>query len=143
MRSERKSRITIEIAWWFHPKGKTPEYSSEWVPIGSSGGESLQIPPNTVTEHQGYTVLKSPAMLHNFQPHMHYRGKAQTLEAIYPDGRREVINQCDEVQQYLAHQLHLRPGLRPCLPKGDGPDRSRPSTTIRPPTRTTLTRVSG
>jgi len=108
----------IEIAWWFHPKGKTPDYSSEWVPIGSTGGESLQIPPNTITEHQGYTVLKSPAMLHNFQPHMHYRGKAQTLEAIYPDGRREVINRVTRYDNTWHINYIYDPDYAPVFPKG-------------------------
>ena len=108
----------IEVAWWFHPKGKTPDYSSEWVPIGSTGGESLQIPPNTITEHQGYTVLKSPAMLHNFQPHMHYRGKAQTLEAIYPDGRREVINRVTRYSNTWHINYIYDPDYAPVFPKG-------------------------
>ena len=81
---------TMEMGWWFYPKEKTPKYSAEYLTIG--GGLGIEIPPNTVTEHQGATVLKVPTILHNFQPHMHYRGKAQTLEAIYPDGRREIIN---------------------------------------------------
>src|SRR5262249_38234766 len=71
---------TVELAWWFHSKDKTPKYSVEYMPLGRVLPGDLQIPPNTVTEHQAVTVLKAPTILHNFQPHMHYRGKAQTLE---------------------------------------------------------------
>jgi hypothetical protein len=111
---------TIEVAWWFHPKGKTPKYSAEYSSIGGvpGGSAGLQIPPNTVTQHQGTTVLQAPAILHNFQPHMHYRGKAQTLEAIYPDGRREVINQVTRYTNNWHINYIYDPDHAPVFPKG-------------------------
>jgi len=109
---------TMEVAWWFYPKGKTPKYSAEYASIGNSGGTRLQIPPNSVVEYQGTTVLQAPAMLHNFQPHMHYRGKAQTLEAIYPDGRREVINQVSRYSNTWHINYIYDPDHAPVFPKG-------------------------
>jgi hypothetical protein len=111
---------TLEVAWWFHPKGKTPQYSAEYTSVGLSraGSEVLQIPPNTVTQHQGTTVLQAPAILLNFQPHMHYRGKAQTLEAIYPDGRREVINQVTRYSNNWHINYIYDPEYAPVFPKG-------------------------
>jgi hypothetical protein len=107
---------TMEMGWWFHPKGKTPKYSADYVTIG--GGNGIQIPPNTVTEHQGMTVLKVPTMLHNFQPHMHYRGRAQTLEAIYPDGRREIVNQVSRFTNNWHINYIYDPDYAPVFPKG-------------------------
>ncbi len=111
---------TLEVAWWFHPRGKTPRYSAEYASVGMMPGGSvtLQIPPQTVAEHQGATVLQAPAMLHNFQPHMHYRGKAQTLEAIYPDGRREVINQVTRYTNSWHINYIYDPAYAPVFPKG-------------------------
>jgi len=111
---------TLEVAWWFHPKGKTPQYSAEYSSVGMQRGGSaaLQIPPNTVTEHLGTTVLQAPAILHNFQPHMHYRGKAQTLEAVYPDGRREVINQVTRYTNNWHINYIYDPDYAPVFPKG-------------------------
>ena len=86
--------------------------------IGGVLPAELQIPPNTVTEHQGVTVLKAPTILHNFQPHMHYRGKAQTLEAIYPDGRREVINQVSRFTNTWHINYIYDPDYAPVFPKG-------------------------
>jgi hypothetical protein len=37
----------------------------------------------------GYLTLKKSARLLSFQPHMHNRGKAQCMEAIYPDVRAD------------------------------------------------------
>jgi hypothetical protein len=109
---------TIEVAWWFHPKDKTPKYSLEYMPLGRVTPENLQIPPNTVTQHQGVTVLKAPTILHNFQPHMHYRGRAQTLEAIYPDGRREVVNQSSRFTNTWHINYIYDPDYAPIFPKG-------------------------
>ena len=64
------------------------------------------------------TVLKAPTILHNFQPHMHYRGKAQTLEAIYPDGRREVINQVSRFTNTWHINYIYDPDYAPVFPKG-------------------------
>jgi hypothetical protein len=48
---------------------------------------------------------------------MHLRGVYQTLEAIYPDGRREILNKID-----FQHRWHTaftyEEWARPLLPKG-------------------------
>ena len=109
---------TLELAWWFHPKGTTPTHSLEYMSAGRVPPEELQIPPNTVALHQGSTVLQAPAILHNFQPHMHYRGRAQTLEAIYPDGRRAVINQTTRFSNTWHLNYIYDPDYAPIFPKG-------------------------
>jgi len=106
----------LEIGWWFYPKDYKPRYSAEYVGLGSV--RDLQIPPNTVTQHQGSLVLESPAILHNFQPHMHYRGKAFLLEAIYPDGRRETINYADKYTNTWHINYIYDPESAPIFPKG-------------------------
>jgi hypothetical protein len=106
----------LEIGWWFYPKDYKPRYSAEYVGLGSV--RDLQIPPNTITQHQGSLVLESPAILHNFQPHMHYRGKAFLLEAIYPDGRRETINYADKYTNTWHINYIYDPESAPIFPKG-------------------------
>jgi peroxiredoxin len=52
----------------------------------------LDIPPGAV-DHQveaRFTFAQS-AMLYALLPHMHYRGSRVAFEAIYPDGRREIL----------------------------------------------------
>ena len=101
-------------------KGRRRSTARSIASLGAvpGGTHDLQIPPNTVAEHQGMTVLKAPAILHNFQPHMHYRGKAQTLEAIYPDGRREVINQVSHFTNNWHINYIYDPDYAPVFPKG-------------------------
>ena len=47
----------------------------------------LDIPAGQLSRHDGYFRLPKPALRASFQPHMHNRGKAQCIEAIYPDLR--------------------------------------------------------
>jgi mono/diheme cytochrome c family protein len=108
----------IETAWWFYPKDVTPKFSAEFVPIGTSIGQGLEIPPNTITQHQGSYTLSAPAILHNFQPHMHMRGKAFLMEAIYPNGRREVINYADRYDNRWHINYIYAENAAPVFPKG-------------------------
>ena len=71
----------LEVAWWFHPKGATPAYAAEYVGLG--GVRELQIPPNTITQHQGTMVLKAPAMLPSVRASSRVRANASSsLTAI-------------------------------------------------------------
>ena len=108
----------LEVGWWFHPKGVTPKYSASFVSVGSVNVKPLHIPPHTETVHQGSYTLPAPAILHNFQPHMHYRGKAFSLEAIYPDGRRELLNHADRFSNDWHVNYIYHPDHAPVLPGG-------------------------
>ena len=74
----------------------------------------LSIPPNTVARHDRYWPLPKPALVISFQPHMHFRGSRMTLEAIHPDGRREVLTDATHYEQtwqvtYKYKTPHLFP----------------------------------
>jgi mono/diheme cytochrome c family protein len=81
-----------EIGIWFYPKGQEPKHRSYLVGFQAHGRGNLDIPPNTIEQTEGFTVLKKNAILENFQPHMHLRGKAMKLEAILPDGSTQVVS---------------------------------------------------
>ena len=108
----------LEVGWWFHPKGVTPRYSAEYLAFGPGIGGFLEIPPHTVAQHQGSYVLPGPAILHNFQPHMHTRGKALLLEAIYPTGQRELLNYTDRFDNNWHINYIYADDVAPLLPKG-------------------------
>jgi hypothetical protein len=59
----------------------------------------LSIPPNTVVTHDRYFPLPKPALIVSFQPHMHFRGSKMLLEAIHPDGRREILTNATHYEQ--------------------------------------------
>jgi hypothetical protein len=85
---------------------------------GPDGSNNLDIPPNTVQESEGFTVLKGNARLENFQPHMHLRGKAMAMEAILPDGTTEVLSYVGDFHfQWMTNYIYADDAA-PVLPKG-------------------------
>ena len=81
----------VEIGLWLYPKGQEPRHRTYLVGFqAQKGGRSIDIAPNVISQTEGFTVLKKAAILENFQPHMHLRGKAMEVEAILPDGTSQV-----------------------------------------------------
>lgn len=77
----------------FYPRGYTPKHVLQ-NKLLSAG--NLDIPAGAAdVRNEGFFTLKKPAKLILFQPHMHYRGKAMALEAIYPDRRVELLTYVD------------------------------------------------
>jgi hypothetical protein len=79
-----------------------------------NGSAFLSIPPNTVARHERFWPLPKPALIISFQPHMHFRGSRMMLEAIHPDGRREVLTDATHYEQnwqvtYKYKTPHLFP----------------------------------
>ena len=108
----------VEMAVYFYPKGFVPAHRTVLRMFDLSRGSDLDIPPNEKTITQNFYVLPAPARLENFQPHMHMRGKAMSLEAIYPDGRKEVISAVSNFQ-WNWHINYIYAGdVAPLLPKG-------------------------
>jgi hypothetical protein len=108
-----------EIGIWFYPKGQEPKKRSYL--IGFSGldrAKGLDIPPNTVAMTEGFTVLKQAALLENFQPHFHLRGKAMELEAILPDGTRQMVSYVDKFNFNWMTNYIYADDAAPVFPKG-------------------------
>jgi len=107
---------TTEVGLWFYPKGVVPTYPVTFAAMAAV--RNIEIPPNTVKAEHGYYTLPAPAIINNFQPHMHLRGKAFLMEAIYPDGRTEVLNYVPK----WAFNWHVSyiydDNAAPILPKG-------------------------
>ncbi|MDE0394902.1 MAG: cytochrome c [Gammaproteobacteria bacterium] len=77
----------------------------------------LVLPPNGLATQQGIHVMPENVRLNSIRGHMHMRGRYQTMEAIYPDGRREVINRINwDHKWHTAHQYADH--AAPLLPKG-------------------------
>lgn len=108
----------VELAVYFYPKGFVPKHRTVLRMFDVSRGSELDIPPNEKTITQNFYVLQAPARLENFQPHMHMRGKAMALEAIYPDGKKEVISQVSNFQWNWHINYIYASDVAPLLPKG-------------------------
>jgi len=113
----------LEVGLWFYPRGERPKYETVGETTflaGSAVGPrnmDLLLPPNGTQMMQGVHLLKQPARIHSVRGHMHLRGKAQSLEAIYPDGRREVLTRLNWDHAW-AVGYHYAEHVQPLLPAG-------------------------
>ncbi|HEX6897319.1 MAG TPA: cytochrome c [Bryobacteraceae bacterium] len=113
-------RDNVELALYLYPKGQTPKYKTVLTNFGSTprGSRGLDIRPNSIAVNQAYHVLKQAARLENFQPHMHLRGKAMSMEAIYPDGHTELLSYADKFNFNWMINYIYTDDAAPVLPKG-------------------------
>ena len=70
-----------------------PEELTHMVKTVSTGNRGLNIPPHAADYRRESTMTgyKRDLMVLSYAPHMHVRGKAFSYEAIYPDGKREML----------------------------------------------------
>ena len=123
-------RDNVELGIWLYPKGQEPAHRSyltsfqalrSFQTAGSArtrSGRNIDIAPNTIGQSDNYTVLTRPAMLENFQPHMHLRGKAMTVEAILPDGSTQLISHVGNFNFNWMTNYIYADDAAPVLPKG-------------------------
>jgi len=108
-----------EIGIWFYKKGEEPKKRSYLVAFtGLKQGRSLDIPPNSFSMTEGFTVLKQKALLENFQPHFHLRGKSMQVEAILPDGSSQIISYVGNFNFNWMTNYIFADDAAPVLPKG-------------------------
>ncbi len=108
----------VELAVYFYPKGYVPQHRTVLKMFDVTRGSDLDIPPNEKSVTQNFYVMQAPARIENFQPHMHMRGKAMSMEAVYPDGRREVLSAVNNFQWKWHNNYVYADSVAPLLPKG-------------------------
>jgi hypothetical protein len=109
---------TVQLAVYFYPKGFVPQHRTVLKMFDVTRGSELDIPPNERSVTQNFYVMQAPSRIENFQPHMHMRGKAMSMEAIYPDGKREVLSAVNNFQWKWHNNYVYADSTAPLLPKG-------------------------
>ena len=108
-----------EIGIWFYNKGDEPKKRSYLVGFtGIDRAKMLDIPPNSMAMTEGFTVLKENALIENFQPHFHLRGKSMQVEAILPDGSRQILSYVGNFNFNWMTNYIYDDDAAPLLPKG-------------------------
>jgi hypothetical protein len=132
---------SLVIGLWFHPLDKPPANITEGEvqfrisqttqdgnfkedlgqlstnPQLNTAWPDLLIPPNSLMTIRGIHKLDKSARIHSLRGHMHFRGKYQVIEAVYPDGRWEVLNKMDWDHAWHTAFLY-EDWAMPLLPKG-------------------------
>ncbi|HEY6390087.1 MAG TPA: hypothetical protein VIX89_02345 [Bryobacteraceae bacterium] len=111
-------RDHVELAIYLYPKGEAPKYRTRLTLMGATNGQTLDIPPNSMAQSQAFHVLREPARLENFQPHMHLRGKAMSIEAILPNGMTRMLSYVDHFNFNWMNNYIYAEDDAPVLPKG-------------------------
>jgi mono/diheme cytochrome c family protein len=112
-----------ELAVWFYPKNQEPKHR-ELLGLFNTfsgnvpGARALDIPPNQITTTESFVTLTRSARIENFQAHMHLRGKVMSMEAIYPDARREMLSQVTDFNYNWENMYVYADDVAPLLPKG-------------------------
>jgi len=108
----------VELGIYFYPKDYVPKNRTVLRFLDASRHQNLDIPPGEIAVTQQMHVLPAPARLENFQPHMHMRGMAMSMEAIYPDGRQELLSHVNNFQWNWHVNYVYADHVAPLLPKG-------------------------
>jgi hypothetical protein len=108
----------VELGVWYYPKGVVPKNRTVLRMFNAARNSELDIPPGKTSMTQNMFVLPAPARIENFQPHMHMRGKAMSMEALYPDGRKELLSMVSNFQWRWHVNYIYADTAAPLLPKG-------------------------
>lgn len=115
----------VEVGLWFYSEDSRPELETAGEVMmrvdglnGMPRGQDILIPPNGYQVLQGTHFLKAPATIHSFRPHLHMRGRVMTMEALYPDGRKEVLSQVNNYDHNWQISYIYEDTAKPLLPKG-------------------------
>jgi len=123
-------RDDVELGIWLYPKGQEPQYRTYLTGFQAlrgfesstdsqnRAGRNIDIPPNSIISSDNYTVLKHAAILENFQPHMHLRGKAMAVEAILPDGTLQTVSYVGNFNFNWMTNYIYADDAAPAFPKG-------------------------
>ena len=114
---------TVELGIWFYPKGQEPKHREVLALFNAfsgsiPGARGLDIPPNSITTTESFVPLRQNARIENFQVHEHLRGKGMSMEALFPDGRRQMLSQVTDFN-FNWHNMYIyADDSAPLLPKG-------------------------
>ncbi len=116
----------VEVGLWFYEEDNAPGLASrgeerfliDGTHQTGQRARDLIIPPHGKLILEAAHRLEEPAVIHSFRPHMHMRGTGMTMEAVYPDGRREMLSQVNKYDHNWQIAYQYADDAKPLLPAG-------------------------
>jgi hypothetical protein len=108
----------VQLGIYLYPKGQEPKFRQVLHLMGATNAGGVDIPPNTIKETQGFFVLRQNARIESFQPHMHLRGKAMSMDAILPNGQTQVLSHVHNFNFNWHNTYVYAEDAAPLFPKG-------------------------
>ena len=123
----------VELGIYFYPKGQEPKYRQTLHLMGATNSARRR---HSAERRQGDRRASSScartARIESFQPHMHLRGKAMSMEAILPNGQTQILSYVNNFN-FNWHNIYVyADDAAPLLPKGTILKVTRGTTTRRP-----------
>lgn len=114
-------QVTIGI-WYYDEEDDFVEeesYRQDLRAYFLRAGGDYMIPPHGTLMTQGFHSFDHPVRVDSWQPHMHLRGVAMSLEVFYPEtGRTEVLSQASNWTSAWNHSHTYEDGHQPLIPAG-------------------------
>jgi mono/diheme cytochrome c family protein len=113
----------VSVGIWYHdPEDNFVEeesYRQDLRSYALSAGGDFLIPPHGTLMTQGFHSFDHPVRLDSWQPHLHLRGVAMSMEVFDPNtGRREVLSQASNWNAGWNHSHTYEEGYQPLIPAG-------------------------
>lgn len=108
----------VALGLWLYPEGYEPEFKTTLRMFNVAPQDELFIPPHSTPMFERSFVMRDPVRIQSFQAHFHLRGKGASMEAIYPDGRTELLSQIDDFQFNWHNNYIYADDAAPLLPAG-------------------------
>jgi hypothetical protein len=108
----------VAVGLWFFPEDYQPKQPTVLRMFNVAPATTLEIPPHSTAVFQNEFLMTRPTRIESFQPHMHLRGKGMSMEAIYPNGRKELLSLVDDFQFQWHTNYVYADDAAPLLPAG-------------------------
>ncbi len=106
----------VELGVWFHPEGYTADFTQDLKLYPLQG--DIALAPNGTAMTQGFHRWDHPVRLDSFQPHGHVHLNGMSIQAIYPNGRQELISMVTGFDARWHHSYLYEDDVAPLLPAG-------------------------
>ena len=113
----------VSVAIWYYDENddfdEATAYPQDLRLYALQGGGDYLIPPHGKLITQGMHSFDHPVRLDSWQPHLHLRGVAMSMEVFDPaTKRREVISQVSNWSAGWNHSHTYEDGFQPLIPAG-------------------------
>ena len=113
----------VSVGIWYHDEednfDEDSSYKQDLRAYNLSGRGDYLIPPHGKLMTQGFHSFDHPVRIDSWQPHLHLRGVAMSMEVFDPNtGRREVLSQASNWNAGWNHSHTYEEGYQPLLPAG-------------------------
>ena len=106
---------TVLLGVYLYPEDAPPKYRQVLHLMGTG---RMDIPANGTSVSEGFFPLQRAGRIESFQPHMHLRGTAMSMEAILPTGQRRLLSHVGDFNFNWHNSYVYTDEAAPLLPKG-------------------------